>query len=494
MSILFLGITSVVTGQDTRIIWQKSIGGIGYDRVNDIITDSEGNAYVLSTVQVANNHEIQVSKMNGDGRFLWTQTIGGERDDTGKQLLLDSNGDLLILGATNSNNILGAATHGSLDLLVLRMTTNGTVLRANTYGGSQFEEAASILQKPDGNYIVTGTTLSSNGDVLSNEGQADILLLELDAKGKLIWSQTHGGVDDEYAVNTKLLPDGSLITVASTSTYQDDYSQNHGDVDVALYHTDGFGTLLWKDLYGGFLADMPADIELLPNGHFLVGANTFSSNANIPSNAGGQDVLLMEIDQVGELIWAKTYGSFGNERIAEIEPKGGGFVLFGSSNSASLNAAVGNGSQDYWMYEINADKEVVDQYLFGASGFDEGVTFALLADGSVIMGGESNSNDGVIGTNMGKYDGWLLRVNSNFDTKITEASVHPNPSRGVVYVNELQEDAVLTLTNMQGAPIGNSILTFGTSKILDLGTQPAGVYLLQVSYPDRKEIHRIIKQ
>jgi hypothetical protein len=109
------------------------------------------------------------------------------------------------------------------------------------------------------------------------------------------------------------------------------------------------------------------------------------------------------------------------------------------------------------------------------------------------MGGESNSNDGVIGTNMGKNDGWLLKVSSNFDDVISEASVHPNPSNGIVYVNKLQDGAELTLTNMQGAPINNAITPKGASQILDLRTEPAGVYLLQVVYPDRKEVHRIVR-
>ena len=145
------------------------------------------------------------------------------------------------------------------------------------------------------------------------------------------------------------------------------------------------------------------------------------------------------------------------------------------------------------MYEINSKKEVIHQYLFGASGFDEGVTFSLGKDGSVIMGGESNSNDGVIGSNMGKNDGWLLKVNSNFDPNVSEASVHPNPSNGIVYINELEEGAELSLSNMQGAPINNSITPYGTSRILDLSMQPAGVYILQVVYPDRKEVHRIVR-
>ncbi len=493
ISFLFLLTIPVVMGQDTRIIWQKSIGGIGYDRINDIITDDAGDAYVLSTVQVTNNHEIQVSKISEDGHFLWTNTIGGERDDRGQKLLLDANGDLLILGTTNSHDIMGESTHGSMDILLIRMSLNGEVIKLDNYGGSKFEEAASILQKPNGNYVVSGTTLSNDFDISFNNGQADVWLFEINSKGKVVWEKTLGGLDDEWSVNTKLLDDGTLITAASTSTYQDDYSENHGDADVVLYHTNASGGLLWKRLYGGFLADFPADIELLPNGHFLVGANTFSNDGHIPFNNGGQDALLMEIDQEGELISAQTYGSFGNDRIAAIEPKGSGYVIFGSSSSASINAAIGNGAQDFWMYEINSDKEVIHQNLFGASGFDEGVTFSLVKDGSVIMGGESNSDDGVIGSNMGKNDGWLLKVNSNFDANTNEALVHPNPSKGVVYINRLQEGAELSLTNMNGAPINSIIAPYGTSRILDLSTQPAGVYILQVVYPDRKEVHRIVR-
>lgn len=493
ISILLLSATSVALGQDARLIWQKSIGGVGYDRINDIITDEAGDAYVLSTVQVTNNHEVEVSKISEEGDFLWTQTIGGERDDRGHKLLLDSNGDLLILGSTNSKNIQGKSTNGYLDILFMRMSLQGELKDVQTFGGSKFEDAASILQKPNGNYVITGTTFSSDFDVALNNGQADVWLFEINQNGDILWEKTHGGIDDEWATNTKLMSDGSLITVASTATYLDDYSDNHGDADVVLYHTTATGDLLWKRLYGGFQADYPADLEILPNGHFLVGANTFSGDGNIPFNNGGQDALLMEIDEEGDLISAQTYGSFGNDRIAAIEPKGDGYVIFGSSNSASLSAAIGNGSQDFWMYEINSEREVLREYLFGASGLDEGVTFTLLDDGSVIMGGESNSDDGVIGTNKGKNDGWLLRVDSNFDSNIALATVHPNPSDGVVYINELQDGAELSLIDIQGAPVNHTITPYGSSRILDLGMQPAGVYILQVTYTDRNEVHRIVR-
>lgn len=485
--------TVVVHGQETRIIWQKTIGGIGYDIINDIVTNSSGDSYVLSTVQVLDNHEIQVSKVSSGGDFLWTKTIGGERDDTGKKLIIDRDGNLIILGATNSKNILGLSSLGSLDLILIRMNPSGEVLNTYTYGGTKFEEPASVLQKPNGNYIITGTTYSSDGAVLSNSGQADVWLFEINTSGSVLWSQTLGGNDDEFAVTTELMDDGTLITVANTSTYENDYIENHGDIDIVLYHASAYGQLLWKELYGGSLADYAADIEVLANGNLLVAGNTFSSNGNIPNNAGGSDAILMEVSQTGKLIWSKTYGSSGNERIADLEAKGDGYILFGSTNSDLLSSSAGFGSQDFWMYEINSDMEPVHEYLFGASGFDEGVTFELQADGSVLMGGESNSNDGVIAMNLGKNDGWLLKVNRNLNGDLSKASVHPNPSKGIVYVNELDEGAELNLTSIQGTPIPNLITPYGTSRVIDLNNQPAGVYILQVVYPDREEIHRIVR-
>jgi hypothetical protein len=491
--ITFLLSASAVFSQDTRIIWQKTIGGIGYDRVDDIVTDAYGDAYVLATIQVNDNHQVQVSKISAGGDYLWTKVFGGERDDTGKQLLIDKNNNLIVLGASNSNNILGKTTQGSLDLLLLRLSGSGELLDVHTYGGSEYEEAASILQKPNGNYIITATTLSEDGDIPSSHGQADVWCFEIDPDGTIVWSQTYGGLDDEYAVKTALLSDNSLITVASTNTYQGDYLENHGDIDIVLYRCDAGGNMLWKELYGGFLADYPADIIVKSNGNYLIAANTFSSNADVVGHMGGSDAWLIEVGTDGDLLWSRTYGAAGNDRIEDITSKGSGFVLFGSSNSAILNTAIGNGSQDFWMYEINGNMEIQDQYLFGASGFDKGVTFALQPDGSILMGGESNSNDGVIPLNLGKNDGWLLRVKTTIDEEFSEALVHPNPTKGLVYVNELQENAVLFLTNMQGAPIHNLITPYGTSRILDLSAQPAGVYLLTVQYPERREVHRIIR-
>jgi len=491
ISVLFLCFSLVASGQDTRIIWQKTIGGVGYDKINDIVSDPAGDSFILSTVQDDNHHEIQVSKISAGGVFEWTEVIGGERDETGKKIIIDNEDNLVILGATNSQNILGLSTSGSLDLLLVKMTKGGQILSTNTYGGTQYEEPATVLQKANGNYLVTGTTYSEDGLLSTNAGQADLWVFEIDPSGVIVWSETHGGNDDEFAVDMKVQDDGSLIILANTSTYEGDYEKNHGDIDIVLYHTSSFGQLLWKDLYGGILADYAADIELLSNGHFLVAGNTFSSNGSVPNNSGGSDALLMEIDQTGDLLWSKTYGSSGNERIADLERKGEGYILFGSTNSDFVSGSVGFGSQDFWIYELNGNMEPVNEYLFGASGFDEGVTFSLQSDGSVLMGGESNSTDGVIAANLGKNDGWLIKVDGNFDSDAAKASVHPNPTSGTVYVNDLDENAELSLTDMKGSPVSSTITPYGTSRVLDLQAHPAGIYILKVTYPDREEIHRI---
>lgn len=480
--------------QGTRILWQKTIGGIGDDKINSLVTDAAGDSYVLTTVQEGNNFQIHVSKITSDGVFLWTTSIGGERDDTGTEIILDASGDLIVLGTTYSKEIPGVSMKGHSDILVARISSDGVVKKLQTFGGSFFDFPASILQKPNGNLIITGTTSSFDGDVPLNIGQSDIWLFELTSSGKILWSSVLGGVDEEAAVETKLMDNGDLIVLGTTSTYEDGYLENHGDIDIVLYHTSPTGILQWKQLYGGFLADYASDFEVLPNGNFLIAGNTFSDDGDILSNAGGSDAWLIEASQIdGSIEWSKTYGSYDNEYIVALEPAGDGFMLLGSSNSSYINNITGHGSRDFWLYQIDAQKEVTDEYLFGASGFDEGVAVVLNPDGSILMGGRTNSSDGVVQGNNGKNDGWLLKIDRSGQKDLEEATIHPNPTEGTVYINNLQDDATISVYNMNGVLVEESAVSTVSSKIMDFTAYPSGMYLINITYSDRKEVHRIVK-
>ena len=494
LSLAFIALPSLTAlSQNARVLWQKNIGGIGYDWVNAITTDSEDNSYVLSTVQEGDNHEVQVSKLNSDGLVLWTNTIGGDRDETGADILIDRDGNIVVTGASYSKNLASSVKNkGFCDVFVAKISSTGQLLEIASYGGSQIDQPASIIEKSNGHLLVTATSWSEDIDVPNNEGGSDIWTFELDYDGTILWSKTEGGSNDEYAVKTILLENDAFITVANTETYAGDYSANHGDQDIVLYHMNAFGGLNWMQLYGGFQADFASGVARLENGNYLVAGTTFSNDGNVDQNSGGSDAWIFEVSEGGFLQSSKTYGSDGNESIAELLPLNDGFVVFGTSNSATLNNAQNHGNQDFWLYEINAEKEITDEYLFGASGFDAGYAAALTSNGSILMGGISNSSDGLVQTNNGQRDGLLLKINNLNNTSNQQSTLHPNPTDGVVYLNHLVSHSKISVVDMNGVQVRMEVEATSSSKSIDLTNLPSGVYLVKILHSEGTEIHRVV--
>ncbi len=480
--------------QDARVIWQKNIGGSGDDMVNSMVSDNEGNTYVLSSVQNGNNHDLEIAKLNKTGTFLWVTTIAGERDETGNDLLLNKNGELVVLGATYSEKLLGNTTKGYADLLVATLSPNGEILMTNTYGGSRNDFPASIVEKSNGNYVITGTSWSTDGDLTENKGQADVWLFETQSNGTILWGKTLGGLDDESAVETILLPNDELLTLGNSSTYEGDYAANHGDQDIVLYRMDAEGNVIWQNLYGGFYAESAASVHLKENGNFFVAGTTFSDDGNITSNAGNSDAWLFEVATTGSLIWSRTYGSYDNESVVAMAQTETGFLILGSSSSSVINDLTNHGSADFWLYEIDDTKKITREYLFGASGFESSSSMLLQSDGSVLMGGASSSSDGVVQENSGKNDGWLLKIDQQSSSDDAQVLVHPNPTKDVIYLNNIPDYAEISLYGIDGNCIREPQSTNRSVEIMDLANVPSGVYLLKIQHGETLETHRIVKQ
>ena len=70
----------------------------------------------------------------------------------------------------------------------------GEIEYVKTFGGSDEDDAISLVQANDGGYVILGTTKSTDGDLSDKTtDDRDIWLLKLDAAGEKIWSNTYGG-------------------------------------------------------------------------------------------------------------------------------------------------------------------------------------------------------------------------------------------------------------------------------------------------------------
>lgn len=485
--------------QKSSILWQKTIGGKGDDNITTITKDQSGNIYVLGSVQSKVNgqnyfnNDVFISKLNQSGEQLWRKTIGGSGDEFGYALKFDSHNEIIALLSSNSMDN-GFTSDGYEDIYMYRLSEEGNIISKHKYGGQFIDIPSDIIQRKNGDYIFFGSSRSHDGDLTENFGMFDFWLVNIDYNGNIKWQRSYGATDDEIAQKVIELDNQDLVLLGNSTSYDGAYSDNVGDADIVLINTNSNGELLWQKSYGGQFNETANDILVEENGNFLVCGSTFSYLFDVSYNAGGSDIWIFEAESNGELIREKTFGSDGNESLAGMEKTPDGYILLGTTSSEYLNDASNNGAQDLWLYELNMDLELTNQALFGASGFDSGNALLLQNDGTIIIGGSTNSSDGLIYENNGGNDALLLKVGEFYSKEHQKAWIHPNPSSGIFYVNQLPENSSINVYNHNGQVLFDLHEAGPYAAILDLSKLPAGLYILTITSTEGQESHKLIVQ
>ena len=84
-------------------------------------------------------------------------------------------------------------------------------------------------------------------------------------------------------------------------------------------------------------------------------------------------------------------------------------------------------------------------------------------------------------------------LNSKGPTVEVNLRIYPNASQGTFYL-ESPEAQSLRVVNAMGQPLEVQVLKPGRKNIVDITSQPAGVYLFQVLTPHGMVVHRVLKQ
>ncbi|MFI5166959.1 MAG: PKD domain-containing protein [Thermoanaerobaculales bacterium] len=277
-------VSAVVLGDNSFLIEGTSIhtSGMGLSFVDTVIkTDSSGN--IVWQKQFSSSAPITLAfGQLADGSFISVGTIA--------------------LGSSYSN----------INILVVKLDSGGNISWQKSYGGPAQDYAFSALSI-SGGYLISGLTTSFGA------GKSDVVLLQLDSSGNLAKQETIGGPGDDFGF---LQPLGGGGYVLSGST----------DSPPAA-GTDGWLAFLGSSLnvtsskiYGG-----PGNESLfaLPDsaGGFLLEGSTSSFGG------GGQNTWLVKSDGSGTPIWQNAYGGPANDSLVATRLSGGGLMLSGSTNS-----------------------------------------------------------------------------------------------------------------------------------------------------------------
>ena len=119
--------------------------------------------------------------------------FGSNLDGFGDAIKETADGGLVFVGSTASTNGDVSGNHGSYDACIVKVNSVGQVLWQKCVGGSGNDGFQSVILTNDGGLVATGNTLSNDGDISGNHGNADALVVKFSSTGQIEWQKCIGG-------------------------------------------------------------------------------------------------------------------------------------------------------------------------------------------------------------------------------------------------------------------------------------------------------------
>ena len=173
-------------------------------------------------------------KISEFGDLIWEKSFGGDQVDEARAISQMADGNYLVVGDTRSSNLDISQNNGAADLWVIKISSDGSLLWEKTLGGSNFDVARSISKTQQNDFLIAGSSRSSDGIFINNNGQNDALLLKINSNGYLQWQKTIGGPEIDFFYGAEELTDGSIVAVGDSNSSNEDILENKGFTDLLI--------------------------------------------------------------------------------------------------------------------------------------------------------------------------------------------------------------------------------------------------------------------
>ncbi|HEY6171216.1 MAG TPA: T9SS type A sorting domain-containing protein [Candidatus Kapabacteria bacterium] len=411
--------TGVFVREDAYIIkidsvgnlqWQNCYGGIKSEYATSIIQSSDGG-YVFTGYTKSNDGDVKgnhpsrgssikyedawVVKLDPSGKIDWQYCAGGNGAEMGNSIIETPDGSFLIGGYTNSDDE-GFINYGASDAYVVKLSSNGGFMWHKIYGGQYNDQVNSIIFASDSGYIFTGMK-DNDYDPLVNKG--DLWIMQIDTLGKTMWEKSYGGSGSEWGTSISPASDGGYLFTGVSASKDGDVTGNHGIPgtdnmeDIWCGKVTSTGTLQWQKSLGGTDHDEGNSILEVRPGQYIVSGRTYSKDGDVVGNNSDE---FHRIDHWIVMLESST---------SSIESGKGG------SNFAH---AYPNPSSDNVQFFVGDSEQVTDVQFFTVMGQQVTPTYTLLdnvltadlrglPNGSYVARISHKGNDGIIRTEARKF-------------------------------------------------------------------------------------------
>lgn len=331
--------------------------------------------------------DIWLVKTDSSGRKIWDKKFGGNSFETITDVLELPNNQFIIGGSTQSSTSgeVSEGTRGYEDFWIIKIDSSGAKLWDKRYGSNGIEQIEKIINTNDGNIILAGFSDSNaGGEKTENSiGDRDLWLIKIDSDGNKIWDKTIGTTEGEYLKDIKADSDGNIFITAN------DYGTKG-----YLYKLNPLGTVLWSKTFNNTY--QIGNLTLNNEGIMIMGTYYFGTTTFTSPKRGGLDAYIIQFDPTGNKIWDKVLGNSGSDNFNTFLVDGKNALVAGSSSSpvGFDKSQPSRGSDDFWLTKINFNQEITQPV-----SVNSGQSINLIANncpGTVIWSGGTSATGAMV--------------------------------------------------------------------------------------------------
>ncbi len=369
-------------------------------------------------------YDLWIVRLDSSLNIVWDKTLGGNYDESFKDVIMTPDHGFILLATTSSLQGQDVSQQGfngpaqsNKDYWVVRIDSLGNKIWDKRYGGIEADDAFAVMATADGNYLVSGSTYSMNGGMITQprKGDLDFWVIKIDPSGNKIWDRRYGSSNSDGSNSSESpflrpTPDGGFL-IAGTDNGMVGYDKTvapRGMVDYWLLKCDSLGNKQWDKVYGGNKEEYLFFFNRMSDGNFLFAGSSnsqVSGDKTVPNWAFNiYNMWFIKISPNGTKLWDTRWGAIKGEYcFGFLELNDGSMLALGGSNS---NIS-GDKSQNNWQLTPTSP---IPHNIWAIKFTSSTVGFNEIEDSGVVFYPNPANSELHIRNNTGSFSKTKIRI------------------------------------------------------------------------------------
>lgn len=322
---IYSGLGKTVCADETGYF----LSGLYYKKTNDVIS-LYGTAIIRTNLY---------------GDTLWTKTFPLETV-YGNMALITKSHPIEYVFVSNPSNMSTKS-----DVKVTKKDSLGNVIWSNTIVKQNYDESNQIIQTNDDGYLIAGYSNSLPG--ITTPYPYDAYIIKLDSQGDTLWTKMIGDKNkSDYAQHAIETSDSDYLITG--------FEEQNNKVLLIKMKTNG--DILWVKKYdseSGCYTRAFSIVETKDKNYIIVGTK-------YKFGMSFSDVYALKVNNVGDVIWEKTYHFDESTSGSKVLALDSGFLIAGKSGETAFLLKIGNDGNLLWSKTVMTYSDPLFPYSSGA--------------------------------------------------------------------------------------------------------------------------------